>query len=269
MNSENILFKKEGYIGFITLNRPENLNALLEPVVLQLSEILDETDKDDDIRVVVITGAGKAFSAGGDLDEFIGGNRETFHNKGSVEGVRQGSHMIASVIPLRFYQMQKPTIAMINGPAVAGGLVLACACDLRIGSENAKFINGFIKIGLTPGLGLTWMIPRLIGLPRALEFLYLGRPIKAEEAERIGLLNKMVPASDLYTATMELAQELAEGPPVAIRLTKVQTYKGLDMPLDLAIEFGVSSEALTLLSEDHKEGLAGFREKRKPVFQGR
>ena len=269
MNSENILFKKENHVAIITLNRPENLNALLEPLVLQLSEMLDESDKDDDVRVVVITGAGKVFSAGGDLDEFIGGNRETFHNKMSVDGVRQGAHMVASVIPLRFYRMQKPTIAMVNGAAVAGGLVLACACDLRIGSENAKFINGFIKIGLTPGLGLTWMMPRLIGLPRALEFLYMGRPVKAEEAERIGLLNKMVPAEELYSATMEMAQELAQGPPIAIKLTKMQTYKGLEMPLDHAIEFGVSSEAFTLLSDDHKEGLASFREKRKPLFQGR
>ncbi|HEY78393.1 MAG TPA: enoyl-CoA hydratase/isomerase family protein [Dehalococcoidia bacterium] len=269
MNSENILFKKEYHVAVITLNRPDNLNALLEPLVLELSKIIDEVDKDDDIRAVVVTGAGKAFSAGGDLNEFVGGDRETFHTKGSAEGSRQGSRMIASVIPLRFYKLMKPTIAMVNGPAVAGGLVLACACDLRVGSENARFINGFIKIGLTPGLGLTWIMPRLIGLPRALEFLYLGRPVYAEEAERIGLLNKLVPANELEKTTMELAHGLADGPPLAIRLTKMQTYKGIDMPLDIAMEFGAASETLTLLSEDHREGLAGFREKRKPMFRGR
>jgi 2-(1,2-epoxy-1,2-dihydrophenyl)acetyl-CoA isomerase len=269
MNAEIILYKKEDHVAVITLNRPESLNARLEPLVLELSRMIDEADKDGDVRVVVVTGAGEAFSAGGDLDEFIGGDRETFHARGSAEGSRQGSRMIASVIPLRFYRLQKPTIAMVNGPAVAGGLVLACACDLRVGSEKARFINGFIKIGLTPGLGLTWIMPRLIGLPRALEFLYFGRPVNAEEAERIGLLNKLVPANELEKTTMEFAKRLAEGPPLAIRLTKMQTYKGIDMPLDIAMEFGAASETLTLLSEDHKEGLAGFREKRKPMFLGR
>ena len=158
---------------------------------------------------------------------------------------------------------------MVNGPAVGAGFDLALVCDLRIGSEKARFMNAFVRIGLFPGWGGTWLYPRVMGVGRALEFLFTGDFTEAEEAGRLGVLNRLVSSEELEKETMALATRIAEGPPIAMRLAKMQVYKGLNMEFETALNIAAACETITLSSEDHREGVAAFREKRKPQFKGR
>jgi len=158
---------------------------------------------------------------------------------------------------------------MINGAAVGGGFDLACACDLRVGSEKARFMVAFTRIGLFPGWGGTWLYPRIIGIAKSAEMLFTGDFLEAKDAERYGLLNRLVPAEELEGETMALARRIADGPPIAIRLSKLQLYKGLEMDLETAMKVAAACETITLTSEDHKEGVAAFREKRRPQYKGK
>ncbi len=158
---------------------------------------------------------------------------------------------------------------MVNGAAVGAGCDLAFACDMRTGSENTRFMNAFIRIGLFPGWGGTWLYPRVMALGKALEYLYTGDFIEAEDAEKLGVLNRLVSADELEKETMALAGKIASGPPVAMRLTKLQVYKGLNMDLETALQMAAACETITLTSEDHREGVAAFREKRQAKYQGR
>ena len=158
---------------------------------------------------------------------------------------------------------------MVNGIAAGAGFDLALACDLRIGSENARFMNAFIRIGLFPGWGGTWLYPRVMGLGKALEYLLTGDFLEAKEAEKLGVLNRLVPADELEKETMSLARKLAVGPPIAIKLTKLQVYKGLGMDLETALQIAAACETITLSSEDHKEGISAFLEKRQATYHGR
>jgi enoyl-CoA hydratase/carnithine racemase len=185
-----------------------------------------------------------------------------------AEEFRRGFRNIQGVI-LGLQRLEKPTIAMINGAAVGGGFDLACACDLRVGSEKARFMVAFTRIGLFPGWGGTWLYPRIIGIPKAAEMLFTGDFLEAKDAERYGLLNRLVTAEELEGETMALARRIADGPPIAIRLSKLQLYKGLEMDLETAMKVAAACETITLTSEDHKEGVAAFREKRRPQYKGK
>ena len=158
---------------------------------------------------------------------------------------------------------------MVNGFAVGGGFDYACVCDIRIGSENARFANAYVRVGLTTEWGVHYFLPRIVGLGKALEILYTGNWIDAKEAERIGLLNKLVPAKELERETMELARQLAKAPPISIRLTKQLVNKGLEADLETALQMAAAYQAIATTSEDHREGIAAWREKREPVFKGK
>jgi enoyl-CoA hydratase/carnithine racemase len=217
----------------------------------------------------VVTGAGRGFCAGADVAGMAGGNEQGVGTASGAEELRRWHSRVLGQITFGLQKLEKPTIAMVNGVAVGGGFDLALACDIRIGSENARFMNAFIKIGLFPGWGGTWLYPRVMGLGKAFELLLTGDFLEASEAERIGVLNRMVPAADLERETMTLAHKIAEGPPIAIRLMKLQMYKGLQMDMGTAIEMAAACESVTLTSADHKEGIAAFREKRKPIYKGK
>jgi enoyl-CoA hydratase/carnithine racemase len=264
MPYETILVEKKEGIEVLTLNRPERMNSLNEKLAAELVQALQEVNRDDEIRVLVLTGAGKGFCAGADVGGMSAGERES---KGAEE-IRRGFRNIQGVI-LGLHRLEKPTVAMVNGAAVGGGFDLACACDLRTGSENARFMVAFTRIGLFPGWGGTWLYPRIVGVPKAAEMLFTGDFLEAKEAERLGLLNKLVPAAELEKETMSLARRIANGPPIAIRLAKLQLYKGLEMDLETALQVAAACETITLTSEDHKEGVAAFREKRPPRYKGR
>jgi enoyl-CoA hydratase/carnithine racemase len=266
---ENILVKKEKGIAVITLNRPNRLNAVTPKMAHELLTAVDEVDKDDDARVLVLAGAGKGFCAGADIGGMSDDAEQGMSVPRSAEGIRRYDSRVLGRITLGLHKMQKPTIAMVNGVAVGGGFDIALACDMRIGSKNARFMNAFVRIGLFPAWGGTWLYPRVMGLGKALEYLFTGDFLEAEEAERIGVLNRLVPAESLEKETMILASKIANGPPISIRLMKLLVYKGLGMDMETALEMAAACEGIAGTSEDHKEGVAAFREKRNAHFQGK
>ncbi|MBA7467171.1 MAG: hypothetical protein GH156_01370 [Dehalococcoidia bacterium] len=265
MDFETVILKKEGHIATITMNRPEMMNALNIQMLQEMVAAIDEIARNDDVRVVVLTGAGRVFCSGADISEggkasgLSGTPVEMHHN------VRNSYQKVA----LGLQRLDKPTIAMVNGAAVGAGCDFAFACDMRVGSEKARFRNGFVRVGLIPGGGGTWLYTRLMGLGRGLEFLFTGDFLEAEEAERIGVLNKIVPAEDLERETMELAQKIANNPPLAVQMSKMMAYKALDSDLEAALEQAAACQALALSSEDHREGVNAFIEKREAQFKGR
>jgi len=269
MNYQAIVLEKKDNIAVITLNRPERLNAMNPQMSSELSSAVDEVEKDDEVKVLVITGAGRGFCSGGDVG---GMTRGTEEGTGTARGAREMQQRLSQgtsrVIP-KLQKMQKPTIAMVNGVAVGAGFDLALACDLRVGSEKASFVNGYIRIGLCPATGGTWLYPRVMGLGKALEYLFTGDFMDAKEAEKLGVLNHLVSADELEKETMALARKLANGPSIAIGLTKLQVYKGLGMDLETALQMAAALEIIPSGSEDHREGVAAIREKRQARFMGR
>jgi len=261
---ENIVFSKEEYVAKIVLNRPERLNAINREMEQELTESLAEAHRDEDIRVLVLTGAGRAFCSGGDVSENM-----VEEYGGSVQNVSDTFHHVYQEIILQLFNLDIPTIGMINGTAVGLGFDLALACDIRIGSENAKFMVAFTKMGLTPAAGGAWLMPRIIGLAKAAEFIYTADFLEAEEALRLGVLNRLVPAASLEQETTALARKISQNSPLANRLAKLQLHRGLDTDLGTALEMGATCQAICLTSEDTREALVAFREKRKPVFKGR
>ncbi len=269
MKFQTIELVKENYLATLTLNRPEKRNAINRQMMEELAEALSNISEDDSIRVLIITGAGKAFCAGADVDLMPGGGDVKELGEQSVEKLRRSFiFKSAKKIILSLHQMEKPTIAMINGVCVGAGFDLALACDLRTASENAKFMCGFVKIGLFPGFGAAWLYPRVMGLGKAFELLFTGDILEAREAKEIGMVNKLAAAEELKNVTMSLARKIADGPPIAIRLMKSQVYKGLQTDLATALDEAAFCESITLASKDHLEGITAFREKRKPVFKG-
>ena len=165
--------------------------------------------------------------------------------------------------------MEKPTIAMVNGVASGAGMDIASACDIRTGTSKSRFLAAYIRIGLFPGWGGTWLYPRVMGLAKAAELIFTGEFLEAEEAYRLGMLNKLVSEEELEPVTMEMARKIADGPPIALRLAKLNLYKGLEVDLETGMRFAAASATIPLTSEDHWEGVKAFREKRAPKCQGR
>ena len=224
MNFETIILKKEDHVATITLNRPHALNALTIQMFDELKAALQDVNEDDDIRVMILTGAGKAFTAAVDTKEAGGQVGKRLFPNMSIEEIRQLARHGPQQITRGIINMEKPTIAMVNGMAIADGFDWCLACDIRIGSENARFMNGFVNMALFPNTGGTWLYPRSMPLGKALELFYTGDWLEAEEAYKLGVLNKLVPAGKLEEETMALARKIAQGPPAAIRLMKLQTY---------------------------------------------
>jgi len=273
MGYETVIYEKRDGIAKITLNRPERMNALNAQIIMELVQTVRDAATDDDVRVLVITGAGRGFCAGGDFSysQLRGGEvaPEQAQERGMVLEEGRLLHPINEQVILGLQKMDKPTIAMVNGAAVGGGFDLSLACDMRIGSENARFMVAFTRIGIAPGSGGAWLLPRVVGLPKACELIFTGDFVEAEEAYQIGLLNRLVPADRLEEETMALAQRIAQGPPIALRLDKMMIYKGLGTNLETALAFASACERITLHSQDHVEGVMAFAQKRQPVFRGK
>ena len=266
---QTITVDKKENIAFITLNRPERLNAVTPQMRLELISAFDDVDTDEEVRVMVLTGAGRGFCAGADVGEMVGGDEaDSGATIRETEVYQSLSGRDARLIK-RLYDLQKPTIAMVNGAAVGAGFAIALACDLRVGSEKARFMNAFIRIGLSAGWGSPWLYLKVMGLSKALEYLLTGDFLEAQEAERLGVLNRLVSADDLESETMSLARKIANGPPIAIRLIKSQVREGIGLDFNSALRLSVADEAISIGSEDHEEGVTAFREKRPPVFRGK
>jgi len=260
MEFKNILYEKSEGIATITINRPEKLNAMDQETIQEILSALDDAEKDENIRVVVITGAGdRAFSAGADISGMKG--RTPLDSRKSSQLGQQPMN--------RVEDLEKPVIAAINGYALGGGLELAMACDFRIASENARLGQPEINIGLVPGWGGTQRLPRFVGKALAKEMIFTGRMIDAKIAEQHGLVNKVVPAAQLKSAVQELATELLNKPPVAIKVAKQLINNSTETNLRIGLTH--ESEAFGILgsTEDFKEGTTAFLEKRKPKFKGK
>ncbi len=262
MPDEPVVLKCEDSVATLVLNRPERLNAIHEPMRAALAQAFETVEQDRRIRVAVLTGAGRAFSAGGDLKGLMELKTE-FHSE-QLRSFLEGGHELIR----QMRRMSKPIVASVNGPAAGAGMNLALACDLRIASDRATFAQSFVKVGLHPDYGGTYFLPRFIGIGRAIEMFFLGEPIDAAEALRLGLVNRVVPHDQLEQETRALAGRLAEAPPMPLALLKKALYEWQDTDLDLAMRREVEAQMKCYESGDSTEGLKAFLEKRKPRFRG-
>ena len=261
MEYQTLILSKENGIATITLNRPEVLNALNTRASDELGMAIEETGRDISIRVLVITGAGRGFCAGGDLKDLP----LTPGDPAASQKTLEEWHKIL----LSIRRLDKPVITAVNGVAMGGGMDLALMCDIRIASENARFGEAYVRIGGVPDSGGTYLLPRLIGTARACELLFTGDIIDAREAERIGLVNKVVPAEQLESSTRELAARLAGGPPVSMGLIKKAIYSSETQDPESALHSIALMTSLNMETQDAKEGVAAFIEKRQPAYKGK
>jgi enoyl-CoA hydratase/carnithine racemase len=274
MEINDILYSTENKIATITLNRPEKANAFSTEMLQGWVKYLEMARDDEDIRVIVVTGNGNTFCAGGDIDAFKKGGflqgEQQFPEDISPALQRKNSLMKnIHRVALTLEDIDKPVICSLNGPAMGAGLDMALMCDIRIASDKAVFAESYVKIGLVPGDGGAYYLPRLVGVSKALEMLWLGETMDAAEALRIGLVNKVVPDKELKQLTREFALRLANGPALAIQMTKRAVYSGLKTDLRTALDMISSHMAIIAESADHKEGIKSFLEKRNPNFKGK
>lgn len=261
-----IVTEKRGHIAILTLNRPDAMNALGAPGDGdQVAEACAAINADRDIRAVVLTGAGRAFSAGGDVKAMKA--REGAFAGNGVElrdGYRNNIHRVVRSI----YGLEVPSIAAVNGPAIGLGCDVACMTDIRIAAEGAKFGVTFLKLGLIPGDGGAWLLPRTIGMSRAAELLFTGDVVDAATAETWGLVSKVVPAESLLDEAVALAERIAQQPPHALRLAKSLLKHGQTTSYDTLMEMSAAAQAISHLTEDHMEGVTALLEKRPATFKG-
>lgn len=259
MAHENVLLERDGPVLIVTINRPRVLNALNAQTLDELETVFTEAQRQDDVRVILLTGAGdKAFVAGADINEL-----SVQTPVGGRDHARRGQALFD-----RIERLGKPVIAAVNGFALGGGCELAMACTVRIAADSARFGQPEINLGLIPGYAGSQRLPRLIGRGRALELLLTGVHIPADEAHRIGLVNRVVPAADLMTEARALAQALSAKAPVAVRYILEAVAGGLEMPLADAQDYEATLFGLVSTTDDMREGTQAFLEKRKPVFKG-
>lgn len=264
--AEEILFERENGIATLILNRPQRYNALTRKMMRELlPQLLGEAQRDETVKVVILTGAGDAFCSGADVTEL-----EATLSEGLTPAERFSTttQLLRAVVE-PFARLEKPIIAAINGIAAGGGFSLALLCDIRIASERARFSMAFVRRGLIPDLGATWTLPRLVGVARAFEIMYTGDIFSAQDAERYGIVNKVVPHEQLMPTVKELAARLAKGPSVALSLIRKAVYKGLESSLAEQLEVESLSQTLCRQTEDFIEGVRSFLEKREAVFKGR
>ncbi|MHC1599869.1 MAG: enoyl-CoA hydratase/isomerase family protein [Candidatus Methanospirareceae archaeon] len=257
---EYLLCKKKGYVETITLNRPKSLNALNTALLTKLRAVLEDIEADAEVRVVVITGAGdKAFCAGADVNEILAKNPEE---------ARVWSWWVQGVLT-RIETIKKPVIAKINGFCLGGGLELAMACDFRIASDNSIFGQPEVNLAIIPGGGGTQRLPRLIGKTRAMKLLMTGEQIDAAEAYRLALVNTVVPVDELDREVDELIKKLLSKSSAALGTLKYAVSRGMEMELEYALNYEADCFGAVCATEDAREGLKAFLEKRKPEYKGR
>jgi enoyl-CoA hydratase/carnithine racemase len=266
MEFTDILFAKSKRIATIRLNRPEAMNAVRDHLWREMERAVEEVKSDDDVRVLVITGEGRAFSAGQDLKEaaMLAELRESNRLFDVREMILRMQRVTRELI-----NMPKPVIAAVNGYALGAGAELAILCDMRVASEKAKFGFPEVRVGSFETNGVTFLLPRLVGLGRAKELMMTGRHIGADEALRIGLVERVVPHVKLMEESLALAGAVAEGAPVSVSLVKTCLNKGAHSDLETALTYETEAVMATVMTEDMIEGAVSFLEKRKPVFKGR
>ncbi|MBF7084313.1 enoyl-CoA hydratase [Desulfallas sp. Bu1-1] len=259
MTDAVLMEKLEDGVCRIVLNQPDSLNTLSDAMVEGLKLAFEQAAADSKVKVVVLTGAGRAFCAGGDLN-IIDGSM-------GLMAAREYVFKVAELTRLIFH-IEKPVIAAINGFSMGGGLVIALAADILIASSAAKFGLAFVNVGLIPDIGGTYLVPRAIGIQKAKELVFTGQMIDAYEAERIGMITKVVEPDKLDETVNQLASQIARGPSIAIGLAKYMLNRNLNRSLDEAIEDEAFAQSICMQTKDHREAVIAFKEKRKPKFSG-
>ena len=260
MELKNIIFEKEGNIGILTINRPEALNALNSETLEDLNNVIEHIENENDVYVVILTGAGeKAFVAGADISEM----KDLNEKQGKEFGI------LGNKVFRRLENLDKPLIAAINGFALGGGCEISMACDIRIASSKAKFAQPEVGLGITPGFGGTQRLPRLVGIGKAKELIYTGDIIKADEALRIGLVNKVVEPEMLMEEAKKMARKIALNAPIALKLCKDAINRGIQVDIDTGINIEAEDFGKCFSTEDQKEGMNAFVERREKNFKNK
>jgi len=261
INPQSFLYEERGPIAVITFNRPEKLNSLTFQVYRELTDTIAALGSRNEVRVVVITGRGRGFCSGGDVQEIIG---ELFNR--DINGLLEFTRMTCELIH-NIRALNKPVIASLNGTVAGAGAVIALACDLRVAVETAKIAFLFVKVGLAGAdMGAAFLLPRIVGLSKATELLFTGDFIGADEAFKIGLYNRVVAPGELEAETMRWAEQLAAGPAFALGMTKAALNRELNMTLEKALEAESEAQAICMLNSDFREAYEAFTAKREPVF---
>ncbi|CAG9232881.1 Putative enoyl-CoA hydratase/isomerase family protein [Paraburkholderia sabiae] len=260
--SEELKFTIDNGIATITLNRPEKLNAFTDAMQESWLDALEECRTNRDVRVIVMTGTGRAFTTGGDVDSFSTSAEQTAASIKSrvAEGIQR--------LPRKIAEIDKPVLAALNGMATGGGLDIALACDIRFAAESARFAETYVRMGLIPGVGGAYLLPRIVGMSKALEMFWSADWVDARDAERIGLVNRVFPDEQLMEGTYAFARRIADGAPLAVQLIKRVMRFGLNGDLATAHELVAANLPIVRSSDDHREALAAYKEKRTPQFKG-
>ncbi|MGE5702099.1 MAG: enoyl-CoA hydratase/isomerase family protein [Clostridia bacterium] len=258
MEEQFVHYEVSHHVATITLNRPDKMNALSNELVEELAAALEQARTDAGVRSIILTGSGRAFSAGGDLSSFPGTQ--------ALNGKRymQKAHRLL----LDLYQLEKPTIAAVNGFATGAGFNIALCCDIVVANEQAMFGQVFSKVGLVPDFGGMYFLPRVVGMPRAKELMYSGRMISAREAQQYGIVLEVTEPEGLMERVVELAVSLAQGPTAALGMTKAILNRSFEYSLEQLLHEEAMAQGIAFSTRDHQEGVQAFSEKRKPVFTG-
>ncbi|WP_455931058.1 enoyl-CoA hydratase/isomerase family protein [Priestia aryabhattai] len=251
----------QNHVQIITLNRPEKKNAFDSQMIDEWVAALEDAEKNEDVHVIVVTGSGNAFCAGGD----VGGMKQDQKPLDNKNKLWKNIHRI----PLALKKIDKPVIAAINGPAVGAGLDMALMCDIRTMIDDSKVSEGYVKVGLVPGDGGAFFLPPIVGEAKAFELLWTGNFISSKEALSLGMVNHVYTKEEFMKKTMDLAEQIASGPQIAIRMTKRAVRYSRTMELEPALDLISSHYAIIKETEDHKEGVTAFKEKRKAKFTGK
>jgi len=256
-----VLYELSDHVAELTLNRPENRNSMTPDVLEGLAEGIARVRADRDVRCLIVTGRGRSFCAGADFRS---------RARRGDDSLAPHERSFAAYEPfLKVLEVEVPVIAALNGHAIGGGLGLAVVCDLRVANRDAKYGANFVRLGLHPGMATTYLLPRLMGVARASEFLLTGRIVTGAEAAEAGLVNYAVAADEVLPRARALAREIASAAPLAVRWTKRSIYRHLDWDPPEAARFEAHVQSRSFETEDHREGVAALLEKREPVFRGR
>lgn len=258
----DLLYEVSDRVATITLNRPDKLNAFTGEMIETWASSLAKAQADEQVNVIVVTGNGRAFCAGGDVARMGEGEPTPLQHKNQL-----WDHIHR--IPKTLEGVDKPVIAMVNGLTVGAGMGMSLMCDVRIAAESARFSTGYVRVGLVPGDGDTYFLPRLVGSAKALELLWTADFIEAADALRLGIVNRVLPDAQLKEATYAFARQIADGPQVPIRMIKRLVYQSLRLDLRTHLDLVSSHMAVVRRTEDHAEGVAAFKEKRPAKFKGR
>ncbi len=259
-----LLYQQTGAVVTLTMNQPDTRNVLTgNSAVDEFVAACARINADASVRVVIITGAGSAFSAGGNVRDM----QRFFDDKLDPASIREEYRNGIQRLPLALYNLEVPTIAAVNGHAIGAGCDLACMCDMRIAAQSARFAESFVKVGIIPGDGGAWLLPRVVGMSKAAEMAFTGEALNAAEALACGLVSQVVPDADLLTAANALAQRIAVNPGQALRMTKRLLREGQHARLESLLEMSAGFQALAHKTSQHREAVTAFMEKRAPVFK--